>query len=167
MKQIKIIFFLLCFPLLICSTSHKFYVSTTNIEYVKEKESVQIITKIFTEDLEQALQARYSESISLDSKKEGEIDVNYLKKYLQQKIKMVINGKPVTLIYIGKEYDIDIVKIYYEIENISEFKTLEIENNVLFDMFPEQQNIIHLTTTTNKRSFILDKPNPKGVLNFQ
>jgi len=166
MKFLKIIFLLMVFPLMISSTSHKFYVSTTNIEFVKEKQAVQIISKIFIEDLEQALKTRYSSEIHLGSKKETEADIVYLKKYVLQKIKISINGEPVTLNYIGKEYDIDIVNMFFEIENISEVNTIEIENKVLFDMFPEQQNIIHLKTSESRRSLVLDKNNPKGVLNF-
>ncbi len=167
MNYKKTVFLLLLIPLLLSFTTHKFYVSTTNIEYVKEKKTLQIITKVFTEDIEQALQARYSPSITLDSNKETERDENFLRKYLLQKIKIKVNGKPVVLNYIGKEYDIDIAKIYFEIENISELQSIEIENKVLIDMFSEQQNIIHLKTPDSRRSLILDKENPKGVLNFK
>ena len=167
MKYFKIAILLLIFPLLISSTAHKFYVSTTSVEFVKEKEVIQIITKIFTEDIEQALQARYNSAVSLDSKKETEADVTLLRKYLLQKIKIKINGNPVVINYIGKEYDIDIAKIYFEIENISELQSIEIENKILIDMFSEQQNIIHLKTPDSRMSLILDKANPKGVLNFE
>ncbi len=166
MNYIKTVFVLILVPLLMSSTTHKFYVSTTNIEYVKEKKSIQIITKIFTEDIEQALQARYNPSITLDSTKETEVDENFLKKYLLQKIKVKVNGKSVIPNYLGKEYDIDIAKVYLEIENISELHSIEIENKVLIDMFSEQQNIVHLKTPDKRRSLILDKENPKGVLNF-
>ena len=166
MKFLKISFFIIALPLIISSTSHKFYVSTTNVEYVKEKQTVQIITKIFIEDLEQVLQARYNASIHLDSDKETELDIEYLKKYVLQKMKFAINGNPVTLTYIGKEYDIDILNIYFEVEGVSEIKSIEIENKVLFDMFPEQQNIIHFKTSKSRKSLVLDKDNPKGVLNF-
>jgi len=133
---------------------------------VKEEKVIQIITKIFTEDIEQALQARYSPSISLDSKKETKIDEDFLLRYILQKLKIKVNGKPVALNYIGKKYDIDIAELFFEVENISELNSIEIENKVLIDMFPEQQNIIHLKTPKNRRSLILDKENPKGVLNF-
>jgi len=166
-KYLKIAMVFLITPMLISSTTHKFYVSTTNVEYVKEKKAIQIITKIFTEDLEQALRARYGPSISLDSKKETDTDVAYVKKYLFQKLKITVDGVAEKFNFIGKEYDIDIIKVYFEIENISDLKSIEIENKVLFDMFPEQQNIIHLKTPDNRRSLILDKANPKGVLNFE
>ena len=166
MKFLKITLLLLVVPLIMSLTIHKFYVSTTKVEFVKEKQTVQVITKIFIEDVEQALQARYSPSISLDSPKETASDIEYLKKYVFQKLKISINGNPVTFKYIGKEYDIDIVNMYFEIENISEVKTIEIENKILFDMFPEQQNIIHFKTSESRKSLVLDRDNPKGMLNF-
>jgi len=166
MNFLKISLLLSLFLLFTSSTSHKFYVSTTNVEYVKEKQALQLITKIFVDDLEQVLQERYSSSIVLNPKKETEVDVNYLKKYVLQKLKITINDKPVELNYIGKEYDIDIINMYFEVENISELKSIEIENKILFDKFPEQQNIIHLTTPDTKKNMILDKDHPNGLLNF-
>ena len=98
MKYFKITFILFLFPLLISSSSHKFYVSTTNVEYVKEEKVIQIITKIFTEDIEQALQTRYNPSISLDSNKETEADETFLIKYLLQKIKIkAITSRTITM----------------------------------------------------------------------
>ncbi len=166
MKYFKIYLLLFLFPLVTASTSHKFYVSITAIEYVEDQQSLQIITKIFIEDIEQALQERYDSSISLATKKETEDDANYLSDYILQKLKIKVNGELVTLNYIGKEYDLDILKAYIEIENVTEFKTIEIENRILIDKFSEQQNIIHLKTSSSRRSLILDNDNPKGVLNF-
>ncbi len=145
---------------------HKFYVSITKIEYVKEKSSLQIITKIFIDDIEAALQKRFDPSISLDTKKETEAADEDLKKYILQKIFIKVNGKPVTLDYIGKEYDTDMVVAYIEVKNVKELNTIEIENKVLMDMFPEQQNIIHLKTPKSRRSLILDRDEPKGKLDF-
>jgi len=165
-KVLKIIILIVVFPLLMASINHKFYVSTTKIEYVKEKQTLQIISKIFVEDVEQALQARYSPSIQLGSKKETESDDAFLKKYVLKKLKISVNGKALQLNYIGKEYDIDIVNMYFEVEGISEFNSIEIENKILFDMFPEQQNIIHLKTSESRKSLVLDRDHPKGMLNF-
>lgn len=159
-------FLILIFPLVSATSAHKFYVSITKIEYVKEKNSIQIITKIFTDDMEKALRQRYDRSISLDTKKETEAADEDLKKYILQKIKVKVNGKPVQLNYIGKEYDTDMVVAYMEITEVKDLKTIEIENKVLMEVFPEQQNIIHLKTAKSRRSLILDKDQPSGKLKF-
>ncbi len=145
---------------------HKFYVSITKIEYAKQKNSLQIIAKIFTDDLEDALQQRYNSSILLGGKNESPKVDELLKKYLFQKINIKVNGKPVKLEYIGKEYDVDMVVSYIEVKDIKEIKTIEIENKVLTETFSDQQNIIHLKTPKSRRSLILDRDEPSGLLNY-
>ena len=44
--------------------------------------------------------------------------------------------------------------------------TIEIENIILMYQYDEQQNIIHFRNKKRRKSLILDKDNPKGVLNF-
>ena len=166
MRYLRIFILLLVFPLVSATSAHKFYVSITKIEYVKEKNSIQIIAKIFTDDMENALRQRYDRSISLDTKKETEAADEDLKEYILQKIKIKVNGKSVQLNYIGKEYDNDMVVAYMEVTDVKELKTIEIENKVLMEVFPEQQNIIHLKTSKSRRSLILDKDEPSGKLKF-
>lgn len=166
MKNFKFLLLLLVFPIISAAPVHKFYVSITKIEYVKEKSSLQIITKIFIDDIEDALQQRYNASISLHTKKETEAADEGLKKYILQKINIKVNGKLVKLDYIGKEYDTDMVVAYIEVKDVKELKTIEIENKVLMDIFPEQQNIIHLKTPKARRSLMLDQDEPKGKLDF-
>jgi hypothetical protein len=161
-----IIFCLLIFPFFAGFVAHKFYVSTTKVEYVKERKSIQIISKIFVEDLEQVLQERYSSRVQLDPKKETDLDQSYLLNYISQKLKFKINEKEAQLIYIGKEYDIDILNLYFEIEDVDSLESIRIENKILIDLFPEQQNIIHFSNEKNKRNLILDKNHPTGLLNF-
>src|SRR5690606_19941873 len=166
MKYLRIFLLLMLFPLISASSAHKFYVSITKIEYVKEKKSIQIITKIFTDDIEDALQQRFDPSISLDTKKETKAADEDLKNYILQKINIKVNGKSVKLDYIGKEYDTDMVMAYIEVKDVNDLKTIEIENKILMEMFSEQQNIIHLKTPSNRRSLILDRDEPKGQLDF-
>ena len=161
-----IVFCLLIFTFLTGFVAHKFYVSTTKVEYVKERKSIQIISKIFVEDLEQVLQERNSSRVQLDPKKETDLDQSYLLNYISQKLKFKINEKEAQLIYIGKEYDIDILNIYFEIEDVDSLESIRIENKILIDLFPEQQNIIHFSNEKNKRNLILDKNHPTGLLNF-
>ncbi|CAM3451645.1 DUF6702 family protein [Aequorivita lipolytica] len=166
MKYFKTLLLVLVFPLVSATSAHKFYVSITKIEYVKEKKSLQIITKIFTDDIEDALQQRYDASISLDTNKETEVADEDLKKYILQKLKIKVNGKPVKLTYIGKEYDTDMLIAYLEVTDVANLKSIEIENKVLLEMFPDQQNIIHLKTPNSRKSLILDSDESSGKLEF-
>lgn len=166
MKFIKYALILVLFPLIAASTDHKFYVSTTNVEYVSETGTIQMISKIFIEDIEDVLQVRHGPQVSLDTDNETENDLLLLQNYIKQKFTVKVNGEPVIFEFLGQEYETDIVKCYLEIVNVPELYTIEFENKILMDLFDEQKNIIHVKTPDSRRSIVLDVDNPKGLLNF-
>ena len=166
MRFVGIFLVTLLFPLVSAAPAHKFYVSITKIEFVKEKGSLQIITKIFTDDLEKALRHRYDPSISLGTKKETDASREFLQQYLLKKITLKVNGTRVQPYFIGKEFETDMLVAYMEVEGVVNLKSIEIENKVLIEIYPEQQNIIHLKTQKSRRSLILDKNEPSGKLKF-
>ncbi|WP_274476109.1 DUF6702 family protein [Mangrovimonas aestuarii] len=145
---------------------HKYYVSITQIEYVEEKQSLQVISRIFIDDFENLLRQRYDESITLAGENEPKSADLYMGRYLQEKIRIKINGEEVPLKYLGKEYDNDLAYCYLEVVGIKSIDTFEITNAVLFDIFEDQQNIIRTKINSKNDSFILIAQNEKGVLNF-
>ncbi|MFT5254896.1 MAG: hypothetical protein ACI9RL_000231 [Candidatus Paceibacteria bacterium] len=166
MKYKKILFLIIIVPILTAATIHKFYVTTTRVEYIPQEQSLQIITEIFTDDIEKTLTKRTLKEVHLDSEKETNEDLALLRDYVFNKFVVFVNGIKVNYNYIGLQYDIDRVKLYLEITNVSSLATLEIENTILFDAFVDQQNIIHIKTPDLRRSLVLDKENPKGLLNL-
>ncbi len=168
MKYLKSIFLVILFFTLTAGNIHKFYVSTTQIEYAEQEESLQIIVKIFIDDIEAVLRERYNKpEMELASKKETEEDAELIKQYILKKLHIQVNHKEMPLTYIGKEYDIDVLKAYIEINQVSSLQLLEIENKLLMEKFPKQQNIIHFKWGKNRNSLLLNIDNPKGLLKFE
>lgn len=146
--------------------AHKYYLSVTDITYNKKEASLQIITRLFYDDLEDVLRERYSENIVVDATSDQEdLDV-YIKKYLNRKLKIRVNEEERALSYLGKEYEDDYVVCYIEITAISSIQTLEIENTLLMDAFTEQKNMVHTDILGKKKSLLLVDGKAKAVLNF-
>lgn len=164
MKKIIILFIIT--PLLLAASSHKYYLSVTDLEYSKESQSVQVITRLFYDDLEEVLKERYDDAIVVDATYDQEILNNYIKKYIAKKLLVTINGEKQEHTFIGKEFEDDYVVCYIEIENVKEISSLEIFNTLLTDVFPEQKNMVHTSIEDRKKSFLLTRENPKGLLNF-
>ncbi|WP_067149610.1 DUF6702 family protein [Pseudotamlana agarivorans] len=162
----RLILILLIIPFLAFTAVHKYYVSVTQIEYVEDKQAVQIISRIFIDDIERLLRERYDESITLAGKNEPEEVDTYIARYLSDKMKIKINGQPTTLKFLGKVYDADVMKCYLEIENIKTVKTFEISNKVLFDIFEDQQNVIKTKINSKQKSFILFPQKDEYLLKF-
>lgn len=154
------------FPLLSGASAHKFYVSITKIDFVKKQEALQITLKVFTDDIEDALQANYNPSLILKRKNEAPAVDASVENYLLQKLKIVVNNREVKLNYLGKEYETDMLVAYIEVAGIKELNTVTVEIKILMEIFSDQQNIIHVKTPSIRRSLILDRDEPGGKLNF-
>lgn len=165
MKKILILFVLLL-PQLSFNTAHKFYVSVTDIEYNEKEKSLQIISRVFIDDLEKLLKERYKKDLFLLKKGEHPEADAYVQRYFQDKLKIEVNGKERTLKYLGKEYDNDELLLYIEVENVEPFSQIEVENTVLTDIFPEQKNIIKVENKGKVKSLLLMRDKVKGSLNF-
>jgi len=162
----RILFLLLIFSLSSFKKSHKFYVSVTEIEFNEEVQSLQIISRVFTDDLEALLQERYNPSIKLlSSGDEGEVEAN-LNKYLGQKFEVQVNGKSYEMIYLGKEYEDDMTLLYLEVPNVSSVKSVKIKNSVLTDLFSEQKNLVHVEVGGKTKSLILTGERDEDELIF-
>ena len=165
MKHLKLLVILIL-PFFAFTSVHKYYMSVTEIDYIEEKKSVQITSKIFIDDFENLLRQRYDDGITLDNKKESRTAELYIERYLREQIKIKINGKEASFDFIGKEYDVDIMTCYLEIVDVKSITSFEITNTILFEMFDDQQNIIKTKMNSQKKSYILIPKKDKAVLNF-
>ncbi|MEX0360664.1 MAG: DUF6702 family protein, partial [Allomuricauda sp.] len=120
------------------------------------------------DDLDDVLEERYGIKTELATKNEAPVADTYIEKYLRAKFAMTLNGEIVPYTFLGKEYDNDVIICYMELENvdISNLKSVSIQNEVLTDLFEEQQNVVHVKWKGQKKSFVLIKENNKGMLNL-
>ena len=148
--------------------SHKFYVSVTSVEYVQAEESLQIISRIFIDDLESALQARYTFKAAMGTADESELVTESIQRYFNAKFTVFVNGKPREYTFVGKKYDRDQVICYLEVSGVSEagLESVGIQNEILMDVFEEQKNLVHLKILGIKKSYVLVRENNKGMLNL-
>ncbi|WP_350287954.1 DUF6702 family protein [uncultured Croceitalea sp.] len=164
-KKILLILFVL--PLL-SFTVHKFYVSVTNINYSEDSKAFQMTTRIFIDDLEALLEERYGIDAGLATSEELEIANDYIEKYLKAKLVVQLNNEESTYKFLGKKYDNDVAICYLEIENVAldTLRSIEIENEILTDLYEEQKNLVHIKYKDKKKSFILVRSDTKGMLNL-
>ena len=161
-------FLLLVLPLFAFVALHKYYVSVTSVNYSDKEHTLQITSRVFIDDFDELLKQRYDIKSNLATKNENKQAEDYIKKYLKQKFHIYINGEEVKVNYIGREYDVDNIVIYLEVENVKleELKTIEAESTILTDIYEEQKNIVHFKFLKNKKSVVLTRGNNKGMLKF-
>ena len=156
-------FILLLIPLF-AFTTHKYYISSTKIEYKKESKTIQITMRFFIDDLQETINSTYSKDVELALPNEPEEIDSLIINYVIKKFKVIINANKKAFSFLGKEYNNDEIYIYLEIENIEIINKIEIKNSMLMEIFPEQQNIIKLYINDAKKTFLLTKQKDKDLL---
>ncbi len=164
----KSLLLLLLLPLFSFVDSHKFYVSSTEVDYSEKDKTIQVVSRYFIDDFENMLKERYGIVPQLTSEKEMENIDSYFNQYLLDHFSIKVNEKKIKLTFIGKEYDNDVVKVYMESEKINNksIRGIEIKNTALFEMFDTQQNIVHVTMNSVNKSYNLYDGNEKALLKF-
>ena len=148
------------------SGAHEFYLSVTEIEYNNEKQSLQIITRVFIDDFEDVLNERYGAELQLsEGAEEGAVTKN-ISKYLKQKLRLQVNGEELQLNYLGKEYDADQLVLYIEVGNLAPFNKIEVTNEILTDLFDDQKNVVHVKVNDKTKSLLLMRQQETEKLTF-
>lgn len=167
MKKLIFIGLFIAFGTLASFTAHKFYVSIYQINYAPEKKMLQITSRIFIDDLNEALLKNYKRKTFLGETNESADDVALLKKYLLDHFSIKANGQSKTINYLSHEFENNVIICYFNVKEATKIKTIEIRNNALFELFDDQQNIIQANIHGRKQNLLLTADNASGVLKWE
>ncbi|HMR88800.1 MAG TPA: hypothetical protein PKD51_11640 [Saprospiraceae bacterium] len=153
------VIYILFFYFILGSTSflHDFHISRTEINYDQKTHEVQIAVHLFIDDFEAALVKSGSPKLHLCTPKEDQSTDDAIEKYLNNKMKIYVAGKPITATFLGKETSTDKMAVwcYLEISNIKTISELAIENKLLNEMFNDQKNITDFTVNKKRKAFFI------------
>ena len=137
---------------------HPFYVSITSVDYNEQAQRVEISCRIFYDDLEAALKSGRNMKVDLMKPTDKPATDSLLAAYLRDHFRLSVNGKPSPLHYVGYEIEDDVAWCFLEADNIRVVNNIAITNRILFDQFPKQSNILHVTAYGQRKSKKLDNP---------
>ncbi|MCD6201777.1 MAG: hypothetical protein J7K46_08215 [Bacteroidales bacterium] len=148
-------------------SAHKFYVSLCQINYNRDSAQLQIIMKIFSDDLEKAVWQEEGKMLKLGSKNEREDSDTLLSAYLLRHFHIRIHGEEVPVHYLGKEVSYDVTWCYLESFPDQEFYKLTVENDLLTEVYPGQINLIEVLLNGRKKGLMLNHDRTTGTVNVK
>ena len=160
----------LCFSLIISSwmaVFHPFFISLTELRFNPSSKKMEMSQKIFWDDLEVALGNHFGEKVDfLNPKDKAKLD-RQIKEYLLSNNQVTVNGKLLTLNFLGYELEEDAAWFYLESSATELPKSVEVKNTILLEDFNGQQNIVHVySQSKSPRSLLLGKGEEKGRIEF-
>jgi hypothetical protein len=145
---------------------HPYFLSVTEIEYQPQEKTIQIASKIFTDDFEDALRKEFNvkiEILSASEKKKNEALINM---YFQKHLKLFVNGKQLQFELVGFEKQEEAIWTYLEVKNVSGFKSITVFNDLLYQYRQDQINIIHCKYNNDRKSYRLTYPDKEVSFSF-
>ncbi len=94
-------------------STHPYYVSVTEIEYINANKEIGIACKIFADDFEQALKATYHTKIDLYQTKDTSLTGKQIAGYINKHLHLSAGGKPLSLHYLGFEIEGEAAWCYF------------------------------------------------------
>jgi hypothetical protein len=152
---------------LVLGLFHPLHVSVTEIEFDEKEKELEIISRIFTDDLETAIRAdRQLPELDLLNPAGGLKTNELVKEYVLKRITITVEGKEQKLNFLGFENDGEALICYIQVKDLRKVKNITIVQSVLLETFDDQSNLVHVTVSGKVKSLRLMRNNPAGKLEF-
>lgn len=162
-KSIKLLFLLVFVCATTASSTHKFYVSHYSVDY--KKESLQIVAKIFTDDMEKALQVK-EPTLRIDEKQNKEILGKKIATYYEKHLLIKDRKTELKHRYVGYELENEVIYIYLDVPSLPvDPGFLTIFCDALFEIYPDQVNLFRVDCGSIQETFTLTREESSIDLN--
>ena len=148
------------------AASHPIFMSVTEIEHNAKDKTLEVSCKIFTDDFEKTLRQTYKGTVDLINPKDKAAMNKLVSSYVQSHLSITVDGKKVTLQFIGYEQQEEGILSYYQVNNINGVKKIDIINTILYEYKKEQIGIMHVTVGGNRKSTRLNNPDDRCSFEF-
>jgi len=153
--------------LIIAPFLHPLHVSVTEIEMDEKDKRLEIMMRVFMDDLEVALRNKYKKpEMDILSPQGLSVD-QMMEDYLKFHFRITLDNKPVAIKYLGNEQDGDAFIFYIEVSNVKKWTTITVQNDIITETYDDQSNLVHVTLGETVRSLRLTKNHPVDKLTFE
>ncbi len=147
--------------------AHKYYVSIAELEYNEEKNRIEGSLKMTAHDFELVLENKYDRKIDLEQVKDTSKVGGDVQAYLAEHFKLYSGGKQAVPNYLGREVTLrQDLFFYFTFTGVLDPKDVKLVNTVLFELFPQQQNIVHYKYMERTKSLTLVPSKIHGKIKF-
>lgn len=144
---------------------HPFYISVTEINHNSKEKLLEISCKIFADDFEAVLTKTSGAKVNISANSNKANNDKLISAYLTKHLQLKIDDKAVSLQFVGSEKEEDVVWTYFQVNNLETVKKIEIRNDVLYDLFDAETNLMHVMVNGNRQSKKVT--NPESYLLFE
>tara|TARA_B100000965_G_scaffold77846_1_gene61818 strand:+ start:108 stop:581 length:474 start_codon:yes stop_codon:yes gene_type:complete len=141
---------------------HPIYISV--IEINSQDNNLEIVFKIFRDDLEDGIKNNLGKNVSIDTQSKLELNNKIIQEYLNAVSSIKVNDEKKEFFFSDFLLENERIKINAKISNNFSIDRIEIYNEILIDVFSNQKNVIFFNIYNQLNNDVLDKSKKKTVL---
>lgn len=146
---------------------HPIHVSVTEIEFDEKDQALEIIMRVFIDDLELSLRNSLDQpELDILNPKNGMNTDQLVRGYLKDHFKISLDNKLHQINYLGHEREAEAFIFYIEVTNVKKWKTISIHNDIIMSTHDDQSNLVHVYVNDNVKSLRLTRNTPADKLTF-
>ncbi len=146
--------------------AHSFYVSICKIRYPEPDGPFEVSIRVFTDNLQEALQAETGINTYLNGPYEHIKSDSLITRYLNRHLHLIVRGDSLPLLFQEKAYIEDATEISLRTPSLSTPDSVILYNDVLTDQIDEQTNIVRIWFGDNKYFYNFSKIIRKESINL-
>ncbi|MBX2961131.1 MAG: hypothetical protein KF687_01390 [Cyclobacteriaceae bacterium] len=147
--------------------AHPIHISVTEIEFDEREKELEIVMRIFADDLELAIRTeRNDPDLDLLSPANDYTTDQLAKEYILKRFEIALDGKRQRLVYLGSELDGDALVFFIQVPQVKNWKSITVKNGVIMETYDDQSNLVHVSVKGKTKSLRLMRNNPLGTLTF-
>lgn len=144
--------------------AHGFHASFSVLEFNARTGSLEIIHRIFIQDMELALSDKNKTPVTLHNTPE---DAKLIRDYLVQKFLITTaDGKALTPDWVGMDLKVDTMFVYQELKNAGNISALTVRDGILTDSHPGQVNTVNITLKGRTQTLIFSATDAAQSVTF-
>ena len=141
--------------------AHPVHVSSTQVDLSRDRRSLEVTVRLFTDDLEEALKA-IGRPVAVNTAPAATVD-SALSAYLGERLQFALDGRTaVRGRLVGHEREDDATLVYVEVPLTSLPTRMAIVQRVMLELYDDQTNLLHLRFGDKKRSALLRRGNERA-----
>ncbi len=141
---------------------HPIYISSSRIEM--KNNSIELKIKLFRDDLEDGLRNFHGFSISIDSSKKLEKNIEYINQYIDENFSIIINDQKIKFKIENFNLINDVLEVSFFDNNYEKIDSVKVINKFLIEVYAVQSNIVFLEIEDKKYYTQFNISNTEEVL---
>jgi len=153
-------------PMHFAAWLHPMHVSVTEIEMDEKEKRLEIMMRVFVDDLEITLRRNFKQPELDVLEPKGQTLDELMTAYLKGRFQIALDGKQQIVKYLGHERDHEAFIFYVEVDKVKKWKSIQIQNSIITEIYDDQSNLVHVTLAETVRSLRLTRAKPIDIITF-